>query len=69
MKTSVVLIDNKKSFNLGMILGLIICAFSLVDFISSFFGINMTPFLGSMSRYSPIIEGLLGNFIISVSKK
>jgi hypothetical protein len=69
MKSTIIEVDNKRSLNLGMILGLIICAFSLIDFFSSFFGINMTPFLGSMSRYSPIIEGLLGNFIISVSRK
>jgi len=42
--------------------------FAAVDFILSIFHINITPFMGILSRYSPLIFGLIGGGIIKLSE-
>jgi hypothetical protein len=50
------------------ILGLLLMLFAAVDFILSIFHINITPFMGILSRYSPLIFGLIGGGIIKLSE-
>jgi len=52
----------------GLILGSLLLLFASVDFILSFFHINITFFMGVLSRYSPLIFGLLGSGIIKLSE-
>ena len=49
-------------------LGGLLIAFSLVDFGLSLAGINLTSFLGPLSRFTPIATVLLGGFLINSDK-
>ena len=42
------------------IVGGLLIAFAVIDFAMSFAGTNLTSFLGPVSRFSPIIFGLIG---------
>ena len=41
-------------------IGMLLIGFAAIDFIASYSGTNLTPFLGEASRFSPIIFGLIG---------
>jgi hypothetical protein len=43
--------------------------FAAIDFIASFAGYNLTPFLGSASRFSPIVFGLIGSALLNSNSK
>ena len=40
--------------------GMLLIGFAFIDFIASYAGTNLTPFLGDLSAFSPIIFGLIG---------
>ncbi|MBT7623610.1 MAG: hypothetical protein HN595_03690 [Flavobacteriaceae bacterium] len=44
-------------------------AFAVIDFAMSFAGTNLTSFLGPISRFSPIIFGLIGSTLLNVGKE
>ena len=50
---------------IGLMFGYILVAFAMLDFVLSYAGVNLTPFLGAFSRYSPILIGGLGYLFIS----
>ena len=51
-------------------IGSILIIFAIADFGLSFMGINLTPFLpDGISRFSPIIIGLLGGALIKADWK
>ena len=51
-------------------IGSILLIFAIADFGLSFLGINLTPFLpDGISRFSPIIIGLLGGALIKADWK
>jgi hypothetical protein len=68
MKKNETLINEKKTTGIATILGGLLIAFSVVDFALSFAGINLTSFLGPISRFTPIATGLLGGFLINSDK-
>ena len=43
--------------------------FAAIDFVASFAGYNLTPFLGSVSRFSPIVFGLIGSALLNSNSK
>ena len=43
---------------------MLLIAFAVIDFVASYQGINLTPFLGDFSRFSPIIFGLIGGALM-----
>ena len=46
-------------------IGGILIIFAIADFVLSYMGINLTPFLPEgISRFSPIIIGLIGGAIL-----
>ena len=47
------------------ILGVLMIGFAVIDFAASYAGINLTPFLGSASRFSPIVFGLIGSALLN----
>ena len=47
------------------IIGGLMIGFAVVDFAMSFMGVNLTSFLGSASRFSPIVFGLIGSLLNS----
>ena len=68
MKKNETLVNEEKTTGIATILGGLLIAFSVVDFALSFTGINLTSFLGPISRFTPIATGLLGGFLINSDK-
>lgn len=68
MKKNETLVNEEKTTSIATILGGLLIAFSVVDFALSFAGINLTSFLGPISRFTPIATGLLGGFLINSDK-
>ena len=64
MKKAMVIREKQKTQILPIIGGLMI-GFAVVDFAISFMGINLTSFLGSASRFSPIVFGLIGSALLN----
>lgn len=64
MKKAVILRQKQKTEILPIIGGLMI-GFAIIDFAMSFMGVNLTSFLGSLSRFSPIIFGLIGGALLN----
>jgi len=69
MKKNEILVNEEKTTGIATILGGLLIAFSVVDFALSFAGINLTSFLGPISKFTPIATGLLGGFLINSDKK
>tara|TARA_X000000950_G_scaffold281250_1_gene377497 strand:- start:4066 stop:4278 length:213 start_codon:yes stop_codon:yes gene_type:complete len=57
------------SFSVLQVLGTLLLVFAAADFILSWMGINLTAFMGPVSRFSPIIFGLIGTVLINSSKE
>ena len=51
------------------IIGGLLIAFAAIDFLMSFAGTNLTSFMGPVSRFSPIIFGLIGSTLLNVGKE
>jgi hypothetical protein len=68
MKKNETLVNEEKTTGIATILGGLLIALSVVDFALSFAGINLTSFLGPISRFTPIATGLLGGFLINSDK-
>jgi hypothetical protein len=68
MKKNETIVNEEKTTGIATILGGLLIAFSVVDFALSFAGINLTSFLGPISRFTPIATGLLGGFLINSDK-
>ena len=51
------------------IIGGLLIAFAVIDFAMSFAGTNLTSFMGPVSRFSPIIFGLIGSTLLNVGKE
>ena len=65
--TKTILIKKKEEkVSAIQIIGGLMIGFAVVDFASSYAGLNFTSFLGSASRYSPIIFGLIGISLINI---
>jgi len=64
--------DNKteiSNFSVIQVLGTLLLVFAAADFVLSWMGINLTPFMGSASRFSPIIFGVVGTVLINLKKE
>ena len=68
MKKAMVIREEEKT-SVTQILGGLMIGFAAIDFITSFAGINLTPFLGSASRFSPIVFGLIGSALLNSNSK
>jgi len=40
---------------------MLLIGFAIVDFVSSWMGVNLTPFFGPLSQFSAMIIGFIGN--------
>ena len=61
---------NKKSgTSVFQVLGGLLLIFAVADFAVSWMGINLTPFMGSASRFSPIIFGVIGSALMNITNK
>tara|TARA_B100000902_G_C26826058_1_gene676381 strand:- start:378 stop:620 length:243 start_codon:yes stop_codon:yes gene_type:complete len=59
----------ENDFSLLQILGSLLLIFAVADFALSWMGINLTPLMGSASRYSPIIFGIIGSILLNIKKE
>ena len=59
------LIREKKNTSILPIIGGLMIGFAVIDFATSFAGINLTSFLGPASRFSPIVFGLIGSALLN----
>ena len=57
------------NFSVLQILGSLFLIFAVADFAVSWMGINLTPFMGSASRFSPIIFGVIGSVLLNMKKE
>ena len=64
MKKAIVIREEEKT-SFTQILGGLMIGFAVIDFAASFAGYNLTPFLGSASRFSPIVFGLIGSALLN----
>ena len=69
MKTVKVEKVESQSTSIINIVGGLFIAFAIIDFAMSFAGTNLTSFLGPVSRFSPIIFGLIGSALLNVGKE
>ena len=68
MKKAMIIREEEKT-SVTQILGGLMIGFAAIDFIASYAGINLTPFLGSASRFSPIVFGLIGIALLNSNSK
>ena len=59
----------ENNFSVLQILGSLFLIFAVADFAVSWMGINLTPFMGSASRFSPIIFGVIGSALLNMNKE
>ena len=59
----------ESNFSILQILGSLFLIFAVADFALSWMGINLTPFMGSASRFSPIIFGIIGSVLMNMNKE
>ena len=57
------------NFSVLQVLGTSFLVFAAADLILSWMGVNLTQFMGSASRFSPIIFGLIGSAIMNVKRE
>ena len=60
--------DETSSTSVLQVLGFLLIAFAIADFALSWAGINLTSFMGSASRFSPMIFGFIGATLMSAGK-
>ena len=68
MKKTMIIREEEKT-SVTQIIGGLMIGFAAIDFIASFAGVNLTPFLGSASRFSPIVFGLIGSALLNSNSK
>ena len=68
MKKAMLIREEEKT-SVTQIIGGLMIGFAAIDFIASFAGVNLTPFLGSASRFSPIVFGLIGSVLLNSNSK
>ena len=49
-------------------LGILLIGFAIVDFVSSWMGVNLTPFFGPLSQFSAMIIGFIGFTLLNIGK-
>ena len=57
------------SLSFFQVLGGLLVVFAIADFAVSWMGVNLTPFMGSVSRFSPIIFGVIGTALMNVGQE
>ena len=57
-----------ETFSVLQILGSLFLIFAAADFVLSWMGINLTPFMGPISKFSPIIFGVIGTVLMNINK-
>ena len=61
--------EEENSTSALSILGGLLIVFAIVDFGLSWTGVNLTGFLGPISRFTPMIFGFIGACLLSAGKE
>jgi len=61
--------EAKSDTSVLSILGGLLIVFAIIDFGMSWTGVNLTGFLGPVSRFTPMIFGFIGASLLSVGKE
>ena len=59
----------KDGTSITSVIGGLLIAFAILDFAMSYAGTNLTSFLGPVSRFSPIIFGVIGTALLNAGKE
>ena len=59
----------ESNFSILQVLGSLFLIFAVADFALSWMGVNLTPFMGSASGFSPIIFGVIGSVLLNMKKE
>lgn len=63
MKKAIVIREEETSIT--QVLGGLMIGFAVIDFAMSYAGVNLTSFLGSASRFTPMVFGLIGGVLVN----
>ncbi len=58
-----------ESSSFFQVLGGLLVVFAIADFAVSWMGINLTPFMGGASRFSPLIFGFVGAALMNIGNE
>ena len=58
-----------ESSSFFQLLGGLLVLFAIVDFAVSWMGMNLTPFMGGASRFSPLIFGFVGAALMNIGNQ
>jgi hypothetical protein len=64
MKKAMIIREEEKT-SFTQILGGLMIGFAVIDFAASFAGYNLTPFLFSSLRFSPLVLGFIGSALLN----
>ena len=67
MRKMKIKIEEQKS-GLAQLLGMLLIGFATLDFALSWMGVNLTSFMGPVSRFTPIILGIIGFGLLNMGK-
>ena len=59
----------ESNFSVLQILGSLFLIFAVADFALSWMGVNLTQFMGTASRFSPIIFGIIGSVLLNMKRE
>ena len=58
-----------ESSSFFQVLGGLLVVFAIADFAVSWMGVNLTPFMGGASRFSPLIFGFVGAALMNIGNE
>ena len=61
-------VTKDQSTGIVELLGMLMIGFAMIDFALSWMGVNLTSFMGPISRFSPMIIGFIGLGLLNIGK-
>ena len=61
-------VTKDQSTGIAELLGMLKIGFAMIDFALSWMGVNLTSFMGPISRFSPMIIGFIGLGLLNIGK-
>ncbi len=61
-------VTKDQSTGIAQLIGMLMIGFAMIDFALSWMGVNLTSFMGSISRFSPMIIGFIGLGLVNIGK-
>ena len=61
-------VTKDQSTGIAELLGILMIGFAMIVFSLSWMGVNLTSFMGPISRFSPMIIGFIGLGLLNIGK-